>query len=63
MGNKWRKSYCTKSTLKTLGNYQNLYKISKKKKINNLTLEEKFFPIYTIVINTEQQSKVFGFLI
>ena len=52
MENKWRKSYFTKSMLKTLGNYQNLYKISKKKKINNLTLEEKFFPIYTIVINT-----------
>ena len=63
MGNKWRKSYCTKSTLKTLGNYQNLYKISKNKKVRNLILELNFFSIYTIVINTEQQSKVFGFLI
>ena len=52
MENKWRKSYFTKSMLKTLGNYQNLYKISKKKKVKKLTLEHKFFPIYTIVINT-----------
>ena len=39
MVNKWRKSYFTKSMLKTLGNYQNLYKISKNKKVRKLTLE------------------------
>ena len=44
--------------LKTLGNYQNLYKISKKKKVINLVLELNFFSIYTIVINTEQQMGV-----
>ena len=63
MENKWRKNYFTKSMLKTLGNYQNLFKISKKKKVRNLILELNFFSIYTIVIITEQQSKVFGFLI
>ena len=63
MENKWRKSYFIKSMLKTLDNYQNLFKISKKKKVRNLILELNFFSIYTIVIITEQQSKVFGFLI
>ena len=58
MVNKWRKNYFTKSMLKTLDNYQNLFKISKKKKLRNLILETYFFSIYTIVINTEQQMGV-----